>query len=30
MQRGLLWSLLYFTIFVVLGYRVFRRKDILS
>lgn len=30
MQRGVLWSLLYFTLFVVLGYRVFRRKDILS
>lgn len=29
-QRGVLWSLLYFTVFVVLGYRVFRRKDILS
>jgi ABC-2 type transport system permease protein len=30
MQRGVLWSLLYFSLFVVLGYRVFRRKDILS
>ncbi|MCA1782555.1 MAG: ABC transporter permease [Dermatophilaceae bacterium] len=30
MQRGVLWSLFYFTLFVVLGYRVFRRKDILS
>ena len=30
MQRGVLWSLLYFALFVVLGYRVFRRKDILS
>lgn len=30
MRHGVLWSLLYFTIFVALGYRVFRRKDILS
>lgn len=30
MRHGLLWSLLWFTVFVVLGYRVFRRKDILS
>lgn len=30
LRHGVLWSLLYFTIFVVLGYRVFRRKDILS
>ena len=29
-QRGVLWSLFYFALFVVLGYRVFRRKDILS
>lgn len=30
LRHGVLWSLLYFTIFVLLGYRVFRRKDILS
>ncbi|MDO5504116.1 MAG: ABC transporter permease [Actinomycetia bacterium] len=30
MQRGVLWSLLYFAVFVLLGYGVFRRKDILS
>jgi ABC-2 type transport system permease protein len=30
MQRGVLWSLLYFALFVILGYRVFRRKDVLS
>lgn len=30
LRHGVLWSLLYFAVFVLLGYRVFRRKDILS
>lgn len=30
LRHGVLWSLLYFAVFVILGYRVFRRKDILS
>lgn len=30
MQRGVLWSLLYAVIFFALGYRRFRRKDVLS
>lgn len=30
LRHGVLWSLLYTTIFLFLGFRVFRRKDILS
>lgn len=30
LRHGVLWSLLWFAVFVLLGFRVFRRKDILS